>query len=84
MSTQVNEIILPPPTPHGPSGCRGYLAVEGLVALTDLLPLPVAPGGDYVQYGLLVTAWNRRQQSSSYPPCLQEAHQGRFLPWTQA
>lgn len=34
-----------------------YLSVEGLVTLADLLPLPVAPRSDELQYGLLVTAW---------------------------
>lgn len=44
-------------TPHRPPfGCHGYLAIEGLIALADLLPLPVAPGSDQLQYGLLVTA----------------------------
>lgn len=56
MNTRVNEISSLAPS-HPPSSCHGYLAVEGLVALGDLLPLPVAPRSDELQYGLLVTAW---------------------------
>lgn len=56
----------PSPTRLRP-GCHGYLAIEGLVALADLLPLLVAPGCDQLQYGLLVTAWKRGGHLSPYP-----------------
>ena len=49
----MNQSMPPPPQP---SGCHGYLAIEGLVVLADLLPLPVAPGSNQLQDGLLVTA----------------------------
>lgn len=55
MNAQVIKIIPRLPQPP-PSGCHGYLAIEGLIALADLLSLPVAPGSDQLQYGLLVTA----------------------------
>lgn len=50
----LNECTGPP---HLPRGRHGYLAIEGLVALTDLLSLSVAPRSDELQDGLLVTAW---------------------------
>lgn len=43
--TQANEVSSPAP-PHLPPSCHGYLAIEGLVALADLLPLLVAPRSD--------------------------------------
>lgn len=68
------------PQPHPlPSGRHGYLAIEGLVALGDLLPLPVAPGSDQLQDGLLVTAWRKGGHPAPDPTCLQEAHQGCAL-----
>lgn len=64
MNTQVNK---PSPDPPSlPSGCHGYLAIEGLIALADLLPLPVAPGSDQLQYGLLVAAWKKGEHPSPY------------------
>lgn len=52
-----------PPIQAPCCGPCSHLAIEGLVALTDLLPLPVAAGGDELQDGLLVATWKDTGQS---------------------
>lgn len=62
-----------------PSGCHGYLAIEGLVVLADLLPLPVAPGNNQLQDGLPCHCLERGEALIFLLPCLQEAQQGCSL-----